>query len=78
MNENYDVNHQEYKKDNDINLSDLEDDQRKELLDLEHKIDNKDLSRGERRRLQNRRNVLKAKFKKELHMESHITKITKL
>ena len=37
---------------NDINLSDIDDeDQKKELLDLELQIDNEALTRGERRRL---------------------------
>ena len=34
-------------------------------MDLELQIENDQLTRGERRRLQNKRNVLKAKIKKE-------------
>lgn len=45
------VMNQKYKKDNDLNLSDLEEEQRNELIDLEDKIENGNLSRGERRRL---------------------------
>ena len=36
------------------------------------------MTRGERRRLQNKRNVLKAKIKKELETEGHRIKIAKL
>jgi hypothetical protein len=36
------------------------------------------LTRGERRRLQNKRNVLKAKIKKELETEGHKHTISKL
>lgn len=67
-----------YKEDNGINLSDLEDDQKKELLELEKQIEREDLTRGERRRLQNKRNVLKAKIKKELETECHKAKIYRL
>ncbi len=59
-------------------MSDLEDDQRKELQDLESQIENENLTRGERRRLQNKRNVLKSKIKKELETENHKSKISKL
>ena len=68
-----------YNDDNDINLSDLEDeDQKRELMDLELQIENDQLTRGERRRLQNKRNVLKAKIKKELETEGHKAKIYRL
>ena len=67
-----------YKKDNDLNLSDLDEEQRNELLDLEDKIENGNLSRGERRRHQNKRNVLKIKYKKDQELESQISKISKL
>jgi hypothetical protein len=59
-------------------MSDLEEDQRRELLELEMQIENENLTRGERRRLQNKRNVLKAKIKKELETENHKSKISKL
>lgn len=59
-------------------MSDLEEDQKKELLDLEMQIEKDNLTRGERRRLQNKRNVLKAKIKKELETEGHKSKISKL
>ena len=68
----------EYQEDNDFNLSDLEEDQRKELLELEMQIEKDNLTRGERRRLQNKRNVLKAKIKKELETEGHKSRISKL
>jgi hypothetical protein len=68
----------EYQEDNEFNLSDLEEDQRKELLELEMQIEKDNLTRGERRRLQNKRNVLKAKIKKELETEGHKSKISKL
>jgi hypothetical protein len=48
------------------------------LLDLELQIGNDALTRGERRRLQNKRNVLKAKIKKELETEGHKQKIYRL
>ena len=67
-----------YQEDEDLNLSDLEEDQRRELLELEMQIENENLTRGERRRLQNKRNVLKAKIKKELETENHKSKISKL
>ena len=68
-----------YVQEDDIKLSDLEDeDQKRELLDLELQIENEALTRGERRRLQNKRNVLKAKIKKELESETHKTKIYRL
>lgn len=72
------VNNKEYQEDNDLALSDLEENQRKELLDLEMQIESENLTRGERRRLQNKRNVLKAKIKKELETEGHKQKISKL
>ena len=59
-------------------MSDLEEEQKKELLDLEMQIEKDNLTRGERRRLQNKRNVLKAKIKKELETEGHKSKISKL
>lgn len=59
-------------------MSDLDDDQRLELQELEKQIENEGLTRGERRRLQNKRNVLKAKLKKELETENHKQKISKL
>lgn len=68
----------EYGEDNDINLSELDEDQRKELVDLEMQIEQANLTRGERRRLQNKRNVLKAKIKKELETEGHKHTISKL
>ena len=68
----------EHHEDNDFNLSDLEEEQKKELLDLEMQIERDNLTRGERRRLQNKRNVLKAKIKKELETEGHKSKISKL
>ena len=68
----------EHHEDNDFNLSDLEEEQKKELLDLEMQIEKDNLTRGERRRLQNKRNVLKAKIKKELETEGHKSKISKL
>ena len=40
-----------YQEDEDLNLSDLEEDQRRELLELEMQIENENLTRGERRRL---------------------------
>lgn len=67
-----------FPEDQEFNLSDLEEDQRKELLDLEMQIEKENLTRGERRRLQNKRNVLKAKIKKELETEGHKSKISKL
>ena len=72
------VNNKDYQEDNDLNLSDLDEDQKKELLELEAQIENESLTRGERRRLQNKRNVLKAKIKKELEIEGHKVKISKL
>ena len=72
------VDNKEYQEDNDIALSDIDEDQRKELLSLELQIDSENLTRGERRRLQNKRNVLKAKIKKELETENHKSKISKL
>lgn len=48
------------------------------MEELESHIDNESLTRGERRRLQNKRNVLKAKIKKELETENHKSKISKL
>lgn len=45
------VNNKEYQEDNDLALSDLEENQRKELLDLEMQIESENLTRGERRRL---------------------------
>ena len=63
----------------DINLSDLDDDNlKREFFDLELQIDNESLTRGERRRLQNKRNLLKTKIKKELESESHKVKIYRL
>ena len=41
-------------------------------------IEQANLTRGERRRLQNKRNVLKAKIKKELETEGHKHTISKL
>ena len=67
-----------YKEDNGINLSDLDEDQKKELVELEKQIERDDLTRGERRRLQNKRNVLKAKIKKDLETEGHKNKIFRL
>jgi|TARA_B110001450_G_C17492171_1_gene428793 hypothetical protein len=67
-----------YQEDDDLNMSDLDEDQRKELQDLETHIENESLTRGERRRLQNKRNVLKSKIKKELETENHKSKISKL
>ena len=67
-----------YKEDNGINLSDLEDEQKQELVELERQIEREDLTRGERRRLQNKRNVLKAKIKKDLETEGHKSKIYRL
>jgi hypothetical protein len=72
------VNGKEYLEDNDFNLSDLEEEQRRELVELEMQIEKDNLTRGERRRLQNKRNVLKAKIKKELETEGHKSKISKL
>ena len=72
------VNNKDYQEDNDLNLSDLDEDQKKELLELEAQIENESLTRGERRRLQKKRNVLKAKIKKELEIEGHKVKISKL
>ena len=72
------INGKDYQEDNDFNLSDLEEDQRRELVELEMQIEKDNLTRGERRRLQNKRNVLKAKIKKELETEGHKTKISKL
>jgi len=40
-----------FQEDEDLNLSDLEEDQRRELLELEMQIENENLTRGERRRL---------------------------
>mgnify|MGYP001342956055 FL=1 len=59
-------------------MSDLDEDQRKELVELEMQIEQANLTRGERRRLQNKRNVLKAKIKKELETEGHKHTISKL
>ena len=68
-----------YQVDEEINLSDIEDKEKKrELVELEFQIDNDDLTRGERRRLQNKRNVLRAKIKKELETEGHKGKIYRL
>jgi hypothetical protein len=65
--------------DEEINLSDIDDEVKKrELLDLEIQIDNEQLTRGERRRLQNKRNVLRAKIKKEMEMEGHKGKVYRL
>jgi len=61
----------EYKEDIGINLSELDEDQKRELLDLDRQIEKDDLTRGERRRLQNKRNVLKAKIKKDVEIECH-------
>lgn len=71
-------NQKDYNEDNDLNLSDLDEDQRKELVELEMQIEQANLTRGERRRLQNKRNVLKAKIKKELETEGHKHTISKL
>lgn len=67
-----------FQEDEDLNLSDLEEHYRTELLELEMQIENENLTRGERRRLQNKRNVLKTKIKKDLETENHKTKISKL
>jgi hypothetical protein len=40
-----------FQEDEDLNMSDLEEDQRRELLELEMQIENENLTRGERRRL---------------------------
>ena len=84
-NKNTDVNQKlkdkaskSYQEDDDLNMSDLDEDQRKELQDLEADIEKDSLTRGERRRLQNKRNVLKSKIKKELETENHKSKISKL
>ena len=45
------VNNKEYQEDNDLQLSDLDENQRNELLDLELQIESENLTRGERRRL---------------------------
>jgi hypothetical protein len=64
---------------NDFNLSDLEDeDKKRKLLELDFQIDNDQLTRGERRKLQNQRNVLKSRIKKELENEGQREKITRL
>ena len=72
------MNCKDYQEDNDFNLSDLDEEQRKELVELEMQIEKDSLTRGERRRLQNKRNVLKAKIKKELETEGHKSTISKL
>lgn len=54
----------------DFNLSDIEDEENKrKLLELDLKINCETLTRGERRKLQNQRNVLRAKIKKMFQQE---------
>ena len=66
-------------EDTEINLSDLEDqDQKDKILELDEQIKNSSLTRGERRRIQNKRNVLRAKIKKDLENDSHLATIEKL
>ena len=53
----------QFEQNNKMNLSQLSDDTRKEIIELEMKLESTTLTRGYRRQLQNKRNKMKARIK---------------
>ena len=63
----------------DLELSDVDDeDQKRELMDLELQIKDQNVPKADRKRLLNRRSFLKSKIKKQLESESTKSKILRL
>ena len=56
-------NKKQFEEDHQMDLSQLSEPTRIELIQLETQLDKDNLTRGERRRIQNKRNKLKARIK---------------
>lgn len=67
-----------FEEDNDMDMSQLSENKRTELIKLEVQLNDPQLTRGQRRRLQNKRNKLKAKIKASLNTDSSEQKFAEL